>query len=169
MFFAFLVWNRVWLQIHGYRFSGSGLERGLKNHIFWSEIGSGFWEPCGTGLTQTFGEYPSPTPSHPAGPGVSFNCKYISIPPCAYKRLITNYFIYSIQVTVYHRVFFAFAVNKSCKNKWSYLWLFHNYCMWVGSNDNNFLKNARTRLGQRPHWESYAPVAWQLSTGKSKK
>ena len=28
--------------------SGSGLKRGMKNHIFWSEIGSGFWEPCGT-------------------------------------------------------------------------------------------------------------------------
>ena len=48
MVFAFLVWNRVWLQIYGYRLSGSGLKRGLKNHIFWSEIGSGFWEPCGT-------------------------------------------------------------------------------------------------------------------------
>ena len=32
----------------GCRFSGSGLKRGLKNHIFWSEIGSAFWEPCGT-------------------------------------------------------------------------------------------------------------------------
>ena len=26
----------------------SGLKRGLKNHIFWSEIGSGFWKPCST-------------------------------------------------------------------------------------------------------------------------
>ena len=26
----------------GYRFSGSGLKRGMKNPIFWSEIGSGF-------------------------------------------------------------------------------------------------------------------------------
>ena len=25
----------------GYRFLGSGLKRGLKNHKFWSEIGSG--------------------------------------------------------------------------------------------------------------------------------
>ena len=26
----------------GYRFSGSGLKGGMKNHIFWSETGSGF-------------------------------------------------------------------------------------------------------------------------------
>ena len=32
----------------GYRFSGSGLKRGMKNNIFWFEIGSGFWEPWGT-------------------------------------------------------------------------------------------------------------------------
>ena len=25
-----------------YRFSGSGLQRGMENHIFWSEIESGF-------------------------------------------------------------------------------------------------------------------------------
>ena len=43
-FFAFLVWNRAWLHIYGYSLSGSGLKRG----IFWSEIGSGFWGPCGT-------------------------------------------------------------------------------------------------------------------------
>ena len=47
-FFAFLVWNRAWLQIYGYRFSGSDLKRGMKNHIFCYEIGSEFWEPCGT-------------------------------------------------------------------------------------------------------------------------
>ena len=27
---------------------GSGLKRGMKNIIFWSEIGPGFQEPCGT-------------------------------------------------------------------------------------------------------------------------
>ena len=26
----------------------TGLKMGVKNDIFWSEIGSGFWEPCGT-------------------------------------------------------------------------------------------------------------------------
>ena len=58
MVFAFLVWNRVWLQIYGYRFSGSGLKRGMKNNIFWSEIGSGFWEPCSTPLPTIFGSTP---------------------------------------------------------------------------------------------------------------
>ena len=48
MVFAFLVWNRVWLHIYGYRYSVSGPKRGMKNHIFWSEIGSEFWETCGT-------------------------------------------------------------------------------------------------------------------------
>ena len=44
----------------GYRFSGSGLKRGLKNNIFWSEIGSGFWEPCGTPLPKFLGSTPLP-------------------------------------------------------------------------------------------------------------
>ena len=26
----------------------AGPKMGVKNEIFWSEIGSGFWEPCGT-------------------------------------------------------------------------------------------------------------------------
>ena len=51
-FQAVLVWNRVWLQIYGYRFSWSGLKRGMKNNIIWSEIGSGFWELCGTPPTK---------------------------------------------------------------------------------------------------------------------
>ena len=36
--FVFLVWNRVWLQIYGYRFSGSGLpgEELLKSQSCWS-------------------------------------------------------------------------------------------------------------------------------------
>ena len=42
----------------GYRFLGSGLKRGMKNHIFWSKIGSGFWEPCGTPLPKSFGSIP---------------------------------------------------------------------------------------------------------------
>ena len=61
MLFAFLVWNRVWLQIYGYRFSGSGLKRGLKNHIFWSEIGPGFWKPCCASPTKILGSTPPPT------------------------------------------------------------------------------------------------------------
>ena len=36
----------------GYRFSGSGLKRGMKNPIFWFEIGSGFLEPCPPPLPQ---------------------------------------------------------------------------------------------------------------------
>ena len=43
MVFAFLVWNRVWLHIYGYIYSVSSLK--TKNNIFWSAIGSGFWEP----------------------------------------------------------------------------------------------------------------------------
>ena len=46
----------------GNRFSGSG----LKNQIFWSEIGSGFWEPCSTPPPKTLGSTPLPTP-HPLG------------------------------------------------------------------------------------------------------
>ena len=34
----------LWVQ----EFSGPVLKRSMKNNIFWSEIGSGFWEPCGT-------------------------------------------------------------------------------------------------------------------------
>ena len=42
----------------GCRFSGSDLKRGMKNHIFWSEIGSGFWEPCGTPPPKIWGSTP---------------------------------------------------------------------------------------------------------------
>ena len=30
----------------------------MKNHIFWSEIGSGFWEPCGTPPPKMLGSTP---------------------------------------------------------------------------------------------------------------
>ena len=48
----------------GYRFSGSGLKRGLKNHTFWSEIGSGFWEPCGTPPPKMLGSTSPPGRSY---------------------------------------------------------------------------------------------------------
>ena len=75
-FRAALVWNRVWFLLSGigYDFDKehvhlfcscyfdidqghSGLKRGMKNHIFWSEIGSGFWEPCGTPPPKSSGPY----------------------------------------------------------------------------------------------------------------
>ena len=40
----------LWVQSFGVR-----SERVWKNHIFWSEIGSGFWEPCGTPLPKILG------------------------------------------------------------------------------------------------------------------
>ena len=42
-----------------FRFSGSG----LKNHIFWSEIGSGFWEPCSTLPHKILGSSPPHPPN----------------------------------------------------------------------------------------------------------
>ena len=55
----------------GYRFSGSGLKRGVENNIFWFEIGSGFSEPCGTSppkiLVSTF----------PPGPP-GYSCRLVS-------------------------------------------------------------------------------------------
>ena len=44
-FFFFFIQDALW---NGIQLSGSGLKRGMKNHIFLSGIGSGFWEPCGT-------------------------------------------------------------------------------------------------------------------------
>ena len=85
MVFAFLVWNRVWLQIYGYRFSGSGLKRGLKNNIFWSEIGSGFWEPCGTPPPKMLGSTPpSYTGSEVFCPTPSSHPFFHSIPACVW-------------------------------------------------------------------------------------
>ena len=40
--------------VHLFQISRSG----MKNHLFWSEIGSGFWEPCGTPPSKIFGSTP---------------------------------------------------------------------------------------------------------------
>ena len=37
---------------------GDHLKTGVENHIFWSEIGSGFGEPGGTPPTKNSQEYP---------------------------------------------------------------------------------------------------------------
>ena len=41
-----------------------GLKRGMKNHIFWSEIGSRFWEPCGTPLPKILSTPSPPSKDH---------------------------------------------------------------------------------------------------------
>ena len=46
----------------GYRFSGWGLKRVWKNHICWSEIGSGLWGPCGTPPPNILGSTLPPPP-----------------------------------------------------------------------------------------------------------
>ena len=42
--------------------SGSGLKKGMENGIFWSEIGSGSWEPCGTPPPKIPGSISLPIP-----------------------------------------------------------------------------------------------------------
>ena len=93
MVFAFLVWNRVWSQIYGYRFSGSGLKRGMKNNIFWSEIGSGFWEPCDTPPPKILGISP-PQSRHTSKPNFS-NTKWAFVilsHPCNYETFVFIYY-----------------------------------------------------------------------------
>ena len=64
MVFAILVWNRVWFlpfwserSEKGYRFSGSGLKRGMKNHILvWNRVR--VLRTVRHTPTQNVGEYP---------------------------------------------------------------------------------------------------------------
>ena len=44
--------------------TSSGLKKGIENHTFWSEVGSGFWEPCSTPHPKCWGV---PPPSSPPG------------------------------------------------------------------------------------------------------
>ena len=49
---------------NGYGFQRPGLETGVENGMFWSEIGSGFGEPGGTPLPKIPRSTPPPPP-HP--------------------------------------------------------------------------------------------------------
>ena len=65
--------------------TSSGLQMGMENNIVWSEIGSGFWEPCGTPPTKIFGSATPPPPSLPPPTGgmpvipISNDCRILSV------------------------------------------------------------------------------------------
>ena len=75
--------------------TSSGLKMGMENNIVWSEIGSGFWEPCGTPPTKILGSATPPPPSLPPPTGgmpvipISNDCRILSVSKSFIWRLVS--------------------------------------------------------------------------------